>query len=268
MAQFALATNEDAPLRTLDKGLAILEELATIGRQGASASELGRRLGLHRTTVYRFLTTLALRGYAEQVEGTDQFRLGFKALSLASATITGLPLRDIGAPVLESLNRVTRETVLIVAFDQGELITIDRLEGEHPITLRNHIGARRPAYCSATGKAILAHLPEPVVDQILSRGMPARTPRTITTPLAYKTALQQVRRCGYGIDDEEFVEGMRCVAAPVFDLTSRVAGAISLAAPTMRMEMSRLVSLAVDVVEAANRLSRQLGYRAGSLNGS
>jgi DNA-binding IclR family transcriptional regulator len=254
---------DEATLRTLDKGLAILEELATLGRQGASVAELGRRLGLHRTTVYRFLGTLAVRGYAEQIEGSDRYRLGFKALSLASATITGFPLRDIGAPILEELNRLTHETVLIVTLDLGEVITVDRLEGEHPITLRNHIGARRPAYCSATGKAMLAHLPEAVVDEILERGMPARTARTITTPLGYKQELQEVRRRGFGIDDEEFVEGMRCVAAPVFDLTSRVVGSISLAAPTMRMEMTRLLDLAVDVAEAANRLSRQLGYRAG-----
>jgi IclR family acetate operon transcriptional repressor len=264
-AESILASGET--LRTLEKGLIVLEEVASVGYQGVSLAGLARRLGLHRTTLNRFLVTLVRCGYIEQVESTEHYRLGFKALALASATITGLPLRDIGAPLLEELNRTTRETVHIVVLDQGEVVTIDRLEAEHPITLRTYVGARRPAYCSATGKAMLAFLPDAVVDEILGRGMAARTANTITTPLRYKAQLQEARVRGYAVDDEEFVEGMRCVAAPVFDLTGRVVGAISLSAPTMRIDRERLTGLAVRVAEVARRLSRQLGYRA-SMNDS
>jgi DNA-binding IclR family transcriptional regulator len=253
--------SEEPTLRTLEKGLAILEELAGAGRRGASSAELGRRLGLHRTTIGRFLGTLCRRGYLEQVDGSDHYRLGYKALVLASATIAGLSLREIGAPILEDLSRATRETVHIVVLDQGEVVTIDRLEAEHPITLRTHIGARRPCYCSATGKAMLAHLPEPTVDEILARGMPALTCRTITDPLTMKAQLHEVRLRGYAIDDEEFVDGIRCVAAPVFDFSGRVAGALSLSAPTMRVDLERLTEFALLVTEAARRLSRQLGHR-------
>jgi IclR family transcriptional regulator, KDG regulon repressor len=268
MAQATMANNADAAtLRTLDKGLLILEELALLGRAGANAAELGRRLGLHRTTVHRFLGTLVLRGYAEQIEGSDHYRLGIKALALAAASLAGLPLRDIGAPVLEELNRLTHETVHSVVLDEGDVVTVDRLEAEHPISLRTQIGARRPAYCSATGKAMLAFLPEPMVDAILARGMERRTARTITDPRAYKQELLAVRQRGYGLDDEEFTEGIRCVASPVFDLTGRVIGAISLSAPTMRVDLDRLETMALAVVEAAHRLSRQLGYRASPRGG-
>jgi IclR family KDG regulon transcriptional repressor len=254
---------EELTLRTLEKGLTVLEELASAGRQGFTITELGRRLGLHRSTMHRFLTTLIKRGYVEQVDGTDCFRLGFKTLELTSALIGSLSLRDVGAPILEDLARATRETVHIVVLHDGEVVTIDRIEAEYPVTLRTQIGARRPAHCTATGKAMLAFLPNEVVDEILSRGMPALAARTITDPLVFKAQLQEVRLRGYALDDEEFADGIRCAAAPVFDFTGRVTGAISLSAPCMRVDMTRLLQLAMSVQAAAHRLSRQLGYRAG-----
>lgn len=256
-------TADEGMLRTLEKGLAILEALAASGRQGISGVELGRRLGLHRTTLHRFLATLIRRGYVEQVEGVDSYRVAFKTLALASATLAGLSLRDVGAPILEDLHRTTQETVHIVTLDNGEVVTIDRLEAEHPVTLRTQVGARRPAHGTATGKAMLAFLTDQAVDDILQRGMPPLTAKTITDPRTFKAQLRDVRARGYALDDEEFADGIRCVAAPVFDFTGRMVGAISLSAPSLRVDMTRLAAtLASPVAEAARRLSRQLGYSA------
>lgn len=261
MTRSASPVADEATLRTVEKALTLLEELAGAGWPGVGAGELGRRLGLHRTTLARFLVTLARRGYVEPIDATDRYRVGLKALELASAPLRGFPLREIGAPILEQLHRATHETAHTVVLDGGEVVTIDRVEAERPITLRTDIGSRRPAYASAAGKAMLAHLPDTEVDEILARGMAARTVNTITTPLRLKAQLQEVRMRGYALDDEENVEGVRCVAAPVFNLTGRLAGAVSLAAPTYRVDMPLLLELAVPVVEAAHRLSRQLGYR-------
>jgi len=248
-------------LRTLDKGLTILEALASIGREGTTSVALGRRLGLHRTTVHRFLQTLTRRGYVEQINQTDRYRLGLGALRLASASMTGLTLRDVGMPVLEALRRETGETVQTVILDScGEVVTIDRLDAEHPIGLRTYIGARRPAYCSAAGKAMLAFRSEAEVDEILARGMPARTPSTITDPLLFKAQLWEVTRRGFALDDEENLAGVRCVAAPVFDFDGRLAGAVSLLAPSMRVDSAHLLELGESTAEAARTLSHLLGY--------
>lgn len=254
---------DEVRLRTLEKGLSVLEEVALAGRRGMHVAELGRRLHLNRTTLHRFLSTLLRRGYVEQDGVSDRYRLGFKILEVASATIAGLSIRDVGGPILEDLYQATQETVHVVTLDHGELVTLDRLVGEHPISYRTEVGARRPAYCTATGKAVLAFMSDEVVDEILARGMPPRAAHTITDPLAYKNALQETRIRGFAVDDEELADGIRCVAAPVFDFSGRVAGAISLAAPTVRVDMQRLLELAGPVTEAARRLSRQLGYRPG-----
>jgi DNA-binding IclR family transcriptional regulator len=175
--------------------------------------------------------------------------------------MTGLTLREVGIPVLEALRRKTGETVQTVILDPGgEVVTIDRLDAEHPIGLRTHIGARRPAYCSAAGKAMLAFRQEAEVDAILARGMPARTERTITDPLQFKAQLWEVTRRGFAIDDEESLEGVRCVAAPVFDFGGRLAGAVSLMAPSMRVDQPRLLAYGDLTAEAARSLSHQLGY--------
>ena len=252
---------DEAPLRTFDKGLTVLEGLAEIGRQGATTVELGRRLGLHRTTVHRFLQTLARRGYAEQLANSDRYRVGLRVLGLASATMAGLSVREVGMPILESLHQATNETVHLVMLDNGDVVTIDRIEAKHPVALRTYIGARRPAYCSAAGKAMLAYMPLPQVDQILARGMPARTPRTVTDPLQYKAQLWEVTQRGYALDDEENLEGVRCAAAPVFNLEGRLAGGISLSAPSMRVDAVRLQELAGMVMDAAKALSHLLGYQ-------
>jgi DNA-binding IclR family transcriptional regulator len=248
-------------LRTLDKGLTILEALASIGREGTTSVALGRKLGLHRTTVHRFLQTLTMRGYVEHISQSDRYRLGLGALRLAAASMTGLTIRDVGMPVLEALRRETGETVQSVILDpSGEVVTIDRLDAEHPIGLRTHIGARRPAYCSAAGKAMLAFKSEADVDEILARGMPPRTPTTVTDPLLFKAQLWEVTRRGFAIDDGENLEGVRCVAAPVFDFDGRLAGAVSLLAPSMRADAAHLLVLGERTAEAARTLSYLLGY--------
>lgn len=257
----ATHVTDEATLRTLDKGFAVLEELAAAGRRGMNVVELGRRLGLHRTTLHRFLTTMMRRGYVEQDELTDAYRVGFKVLALASGALTGLSLREVGAPILEELRRITRETVHIVVFDNCEVVTIDRLEAEYPIILRTQIGARRPVHATAAGKAMLAFLSDEVLNETLGRGMPSLTAKTISDPLEFRRQLQEVRVRGYALDDEELCEGIRCVAAPVFDFAGRVAGAVSLSAPCLRVSMAHLQELAIPVTDAARRLSRQLGYR-------
>jgi IclR family transcriptional regulator, KDG regulon repressor len=255
------APPDAATLRTLEKGLTILEELAVIGREGATTVELSRRLDVHRTTVHRFLQTLTRRGYAEQVAHGERYRIGLRALRLASATMSSLTLREVGVPILEALNRETGETVQTVVLDPaGDVVTIDRLDAEHPIGLRTHVGAHRPAYCSAAGKAMLAHMPEAQVDAILARGMPARTANTITDPHRYKAQLWEVVQRGFALDDEESIEGVRCAAAPVFDLGGRLAGAVSLMAPSMRVDLPRLLELAEQTAVAARALSHRLGY--------
>jgi IclR family acetate operon transcriptional repressor len=156
--------------------------------------------------------------------------------------------------------------VHLVILDQADAITIERIEGKHPVSLQTNFGARRPAYCTASGKAILAYLAVDEVERALPPEMPAFTPRTITTPELMHAELAEIRRRGYAIDDEERIEGLRCVAAPAFGPDGRVLGAISLAAPVQRVPYERFQKLCDDVKATAEGISRQLGYMGADLS--
>jgi IclR family acetate operon transcriptional repressor len=257
----------DPTLSTLDRGLRILELLAgEDAKAGLTLTELGRALGMHRSTLFRFLATLRARGYIDRDPVTDRYRLGSRVLTIAGAFLDNLDLRHVARPALQALCDRTHELVHLATLDRGEVVTIERIEGKHPVSLQTGVGARRPVYCTASGKAIVAYLPAEAVDRILAPGMPSYTPRTITTLPEMHEHLAEVRRLGYAVDDEERIEGVRCAAAPVFGHDGTVAGAISIAAPIQRTSYDRLRQLGEEVRSTADAISRQLGYMGPSLS--
>jgi DNA-binding IclR family transcriptional regulator len=253
-------------LSTLDKGLHVLEVLASVeSSAGLTLAELSRIVGMHRTTLLRILTTLQARGYVSRDRVTDRFRLGTQVLSLASVLLRRLDLRQLARPVLERLCDATRELTLLTMLDDDMIVTIECLEGNQTIALRRELGARRPAYATASGKAILAHLPDGEVRRILAAGMPPVTPRTITSVEAMRQHLAEIRARGFAWDDEERIEGVRCVAAPVFGFDGQARGAVSIAAPSLRTPWERMWELGAAVKAAAEEISRDLGNPAGGI---
>lgn len=254
-------TNGTSLLSTLDKGLRVLETLARPeAAEGLTLTELATRLGMHRTTLFRFLVTLRVRGYIERDADTDRYRLGLGLLTLASSLLNNLDIRRLARPVLIELRNSTQELVHLAVMNEDGVVTVDRVEGQRALSLQTEVGSRRPAYCTAAGKAMLAYLPPPVVAAILAGGMPPVTPRTITTPEAMHRHLAEIRRLGYAVDDEERTEGVRCVAAAVFDHEGAVAAAISLAAPALRFPWERVTIVGEEVAVAAAAISRRLGF--------
>jgi DNA-binding IclR family transcriptional regulator len=256
----ATDSRSDPTLSTLDKGLRILELLAEDeARHGLTLTEIGRALGMHRSTLFRFLATLKARGYLERDPVSDRYRLGTRVLTLSGAFLDALDIRDAARPELEKLCAETQELVHLATLDHDEVVTIERIAGRQPVSLQTGIGERRPAYCTASGKAILAYLPADQLDGILARGMPVHTPRTITSPTRMREHLARVRRCGYAVDDEERIEGVRCVASPVFGHDGAVVAAVSVAAPSHRAPDERLSHLGSRCRVTAGAVSRRLG---------
>lgn len=250
-------------LQTFTKGLQILEVLEQSNGKGLTAAELARQLHLPKTSVHRLLVTLQQRGYVERDEDGGRYALGLRILTLASALLSDLDLRRVGLPYLTELGRRVGETVHLVVLDQErrEVVTVERIEGHSPLSLRTQIGSRRPMYCTAVGKAMLAFLEQEVFRQVVTDGLAAITAQTITDPRRLEVELQEVRTRGYALDDEEFTVGVRCVAAPIFDHRCGVAGAVSIAAPAFRTPMPQIVGLSGPVMETARGISERLGYR-------
>jgi DNA-binding IclR family transcriptional regulator len=246
-------------LTTLDKGLRVLEALSDAETSSVTLTMLSRSLGMHRTTLFRILGTLRARGYVSRDRDTDRYRLGARVLTLASAVLDDLDVRQVALPPLQTLNRETRELVYLTVLDHGEVITVEHLESDQPLSLRGRIGARRPLHCTAAGKALVAFLPELDVDSMLAGELTMHTPHTITSPDVLRQQFAEARQRGYAWDDEEYIDGVRCVAAPVFDIELRAIGAVSLASPTLRTPWERLWQLGASVRATARDISHRLG---------
>ncbi len=226
-----------------------------------SLTQISQRLGVHISTAHRLATTAMYCGYVEQNPETDKYRLGLKCLQLANALLQQLDLRRIARPFMEKLAEESDETVNICVLDDGEVVYIDKAEGGASLRLFSRIGKRAPAHATAAGKMLLAHLAPADVEAILKEhGMAALTPQTITAFDELSAQLQEIRRLGYSLDDEECEEGARCVAAPLYDHTQRVIAALSISGPVSRFSVENLPRLIALVRECARDISKQMGY--------
>jgi len=227
-----------------------------------SASEVGRRLGISRSTAYRLLTTLSAGGYVTQdADNPDGYRLGFKLLELANNLLETIELRQLALPYLKELRDLANETVHLVVMDRGQVTYVDKVECQQAVRMHSTIGRRGYAHSTAIGKAMMAFLPGETVAEIVEQhGLPPFTPNTITDPEALERELAQIRQQGYALDDVENEEGIRCVGAPIFDFQGKPVAAISLSGPAFRMTVERTQELSSAVKATAARISRQLGH--------
>jgi DNA-binding IclR family transcriptional regulator len=255
-------------LSTLDKGLRVLEALSRSATGSESLTTLSRAVGLHRTTVFRILGTLRARGYVIREIDTDRYRLGVHVLTLAGAVLDDLDIRQVARPALEVLRRESRELVFLSVMESGEVVTVERLDSDQPLSLRAQLGSRRPAHCTAAGKAFLAVLPEAEREAILQQPLTSFTAHTVTAADLVRQQLVEVRARGFAWDDEEYFEGVRCVAAPVFGIERRIVGVVSLAAPTVRTPWERLWRLGAEVRATARVISESLGAPADCFEGT
>jgi IclR family KDG regulon transcriptional repressor len=246
---------------TVKKAMDILNCLGEAG-SALSASEIGRRLGMSRSTVYRLLATLATGGYVVQDAGNpEKVRLGFKILELASRLLDSVELRQQARPFLRELRDLANETVHLAVMDRGQISYIEKVECSQAVRMHSTIGRRGFAHCTALGKAMLAYMSADEVERIVEEhGLPACTPNTITDKEMLVRELECVRGRGYAIDDIENEEGIRCVGASILDHRGQPVAAFSVSGPAFRMTLERIQELSAPVKATARKISRQLGY--------
>lgn len=265
-------TKSPYKVQVLDRTLAILNALADSGHD-ASLGELAAMVNLHKSTVHRLSMILESYRMVERDPRTGRYHLGLRLFELGTIAVGSFNVRERARRDLERLLHEAGETVYLCVLDAGEVLYLEKLEPSPSVPMSCHmschIGRRNPAHCTSVGKAMLAHLTEPAVDEILRRhGLPRSTPRTITSHAELHLELQAIRDRGYAIDNEEVEEGVRCVGAAVLDRAHRPVAAISVSGPASRMTDAKIPMVAALVCRAAGDLSRECGYigetRAGT----
>ena len=258
--------NEDSAIlkttvQSVERSLDILEALAEMGEAGIA--QLSARVGLHASTVHRLLSTLIGRGYVRQNPETGRYLLGLKPLDVARAIRNHLDLRMEALPILRELMRRSGETANLAVLDDHHIVYLEQVSSPGwMLRMFVQVGARAPLHTTASGKVLMAHLPEPELRQLLSSyELIPYASRTIVDMGVLLSELEEVRRKGYATDHGEHEEGVSCIAAPVRDYSGRVVAAISISGPWIRITPEREPDLVPLVVEACARLSAALGYR-------
>jgi DNA-binding IclR family transcriptional regulator len=248
--------------RSLERGLRILEAVAS--NDGTTTlAEMVRRTGLHRSTAHHLLQTLVDLDYLHQDPGTRRYELSAKLFRLTRRTWTPEQLGEIAQPFLAGLTARTGEGSSLAAYRDGIVTIVAKCDPDGPVRVIQNLGSQRPIHATAVGKAIVAWLPQPVLGGVLRRVRFDRyTPKTITSRSGLDAELRRIQAAGFAIDDEEHMEGIRCVAAPVFGYTGQVLGSLCALGPKSRMSHQRLRQLRVPLLERARALSERLGWRA------
>lgn len=246
--------------QSVERCLAVLCAF-TPDRPTLGVSELAGDLGLNRSTAHRYVSTLARLGFLEQDGPTRKYRLGPRVLDLGFAMLGSLGLREIAAPHLRRLTDATGHTSNLAIRDRTDVILIDRVRGRpgrhHQLEFTLHVGSRIPAYCSATGKVLLAFLPPRDLEGLLEHiDLVPRGPKTITDADALRAELEHVRHTGVAVNDEELESALRSIAAPVRARSGDVVAAINVSIPWSPVAMSELVTQLGPTVQAtANEIA-------------
>lgn len=239
-----------------------LQVLVVLGDEPTplTLTEICHRVRLPKTTVFRYLQTLATTGFVRHDREQDVYHLGPRLFELGRRAGRQLRIRDVAMPVMVELRDRFNETVNLGILEGMDVVYVEMVESRHALRMQATLGGRDPAYSTSLGKAILAFLPETERRQHLPARLTARTVQTIKTKAALAHALEEVRATGYAVDEQENEAGARCIGAPVFEYPGRVAAAISIAAPTTRLRHEMIPEVAAVVMESAALISRRLGH--------
>lgn len=237
--------------------------LVSLKKGGLGVTEIAKQIDINKSSVYRILSTLAQYGYIEQDEDTGRYKLGYKFLEISSKLLESIDLRAEARPFLQQLEDETNEVIHLVVYDQGEVVYIEKLDGNQTLRMHSKVGKRAPVHCTSVGKAILAYLPLNVVLDILDRkGMALHTDKTITNKDIFIQELASVKRNGYALDLEENEYGITCIAVPIFDHLGKVIAAASISGPTLRMTDERMTHLQARMLHIGKQISVRLGYES------
>lgn len=249
-------------MKTLEKFLKIIELLEN--SKPLKLQDISGLLNMDKSTIHRFLKVMLKNGLVKKDENSGRYSLGLRLLSIATKIIDSLDIREIARPHLIELERITEETIHLTTFDGKNVVYIDKIESNKPIRMYSRIGNITPVHCTGVGKVILAFQPKEKIDEIIKKiEFKCYTRNTITDGEELRNCLEEIKKCGYAVDNSEHEESICCIAAPIRDYSGRVNNAVSISAVVSRMNLSQLLSFKDVLLEKCNIISENLGFKAG-----
>lgn len=246
------------PTRAVERALDILlcfgSETSTL-----TLTQIAERVGMHKSTVHRLLATLENKGFVQRLEENGAYRLGFRLVELGFAVLKSNDIHHQALPYMHRLVAEHRETVDLAILDGANVVYLQVIESPQRVKLAAAPGQRLPTYCTATGKAFLAFLPDEQVKSILRQGLRQYTSHTkVSLPDLYED-LRLTRERGFSISEQEYEDGINAVAAPILDAHQHPIAVIAIAGPSFRLPRQRLLELGESVKATADAIARDIG---------
>ncbi len=249
-------------LGTLIKGIRVLE-LFSVGHPRWRITEISREIGLNKSSVFRVVETLESEGYLYQDPRDKSYMLTAKLLGLSTVVLSQFNIVEQSKSAIDHLWAATQGTIVVRLFEGKRLVTVAVRESPHVLRVAHSVGTAYDFNYGAIGKAVLAYLPEEDLEKLVKKAVAKRfTEKTVVSAPALLEELKKVRRNGYAFSDEEAIDGVRAVGAPIFDMTERPIAGISVGLPTVRFPRNRVPEFGKLVRQAADRISVNLGFQS------
>lgn len=238
--------------------LLVLEEVARAGVP-VTPTDVNFQLGLPKPTIHRLFATLEDEGFLQHDIDGRAYSPGHRFRHMATGVLSSLRIRAARLAVLRKLSATVGETCNIALPDRDAMIYLERIETEWPLRIQLPIGTTVPFYCTASGKMYLSTLPKShLARYATSETLKANTDNTITDPDTLIQAIDNVRKNGYSLDNEEFMDGMIAAAVPILDGNGRMVATLSFHAPTIRFSIEKALEFLPALRSAAADLASLL----------
>lgn len=248
-------------VQSVDRSLSILEVLSDY-ENGLGITEISNKVNLHKSTVHRLLATLIYKGYVQQNEENNNYELTLKLFELGNKKVEKMNIVTASKPYLQEMMSKTNEVVHLVIREGTEIVYIAKVESQNVIRMHSRIGMRKPVYCTAVGKSMLAYMPEDEIEKIWRNSdIKKSTEDTIIDFEKFKENLKLVKQRGYATDEQENEIGIRCVAVSILNYKGEVCGAISISGSIISFTEEKKEEFSKLIIEYAIKISRELGYR-------
>lgn len=251
-------TDTKNPIQVSERIFHTIECLAQNGAMGLQ--ELSTALSLNKSTVHRILNSLICMDYVRQDPETTKYSLSFKICGLSNQILSQNSMIDIARPFIKELSANSGETVHLVQLDGIHATYIDKVEAsQNSVRMISMVGKSIPLYCSGVGKAILADMPDSKIESIWKMSsIQQLTEHTVTRFVDFMNLIEETRRSGYALDNEENEIGVRCIAVSLKGYNGKSTYAISISAPKDRMSDARILELKEMILKAKQQIESNI----------
>jgi len=247
-------------ITSLDRGIRIVEAIL-MEEKGLTPLELEERFSIPKTTIFRILYTLQSQDWVQK--RGDRYIAGHRFIKASMQALSGMELRSISTPYLEKLSNTTGETSHIGVWAGKQVMLIGVCDGPKHIRIANRAGSLAPSYSSSVGKVLLAYDvgSANVQDFFRNEELKQHTSNTLTDLGNLARELDKIVEQGYAVDDREYHDNVRCVAAPVRNGFGNVIAAIGITATTLTLTPEKVPEVSKKVIAIADEISYTLGVQ-------